>query len=136
MRVLKLPDLPAFENFETVGPSGHHQTNINGRGAAIECYLDVGTTPVVRWNNYNRELGVYHGEIVGKAEIAKRFYGVSDSNEKYDFSKISAVLDMVIKECIWLREAALLEKLEAQIEAESYGDDEAKGSAKGDRPVI
>lgn len=37
MRVLKLPDLPAFENFETVGPSGHHQTNINGRGAAIEC---------------------------------------------------------------------------------------------------
>jgi hypothetical protein len=43
---------------------------------------------------------------------------------------------MVIKECIWLREAGLLEKLEAQIEAESYGDDEAKGSAKGDRPVI
>jgi hypothetical protein len=125
MRVLKLPDLPSFENFETIGPSGPHRANINGRGAAIECYLDVGSSPVVRWNNYNRELEVYHGEIVGKTEIARRFYNVADANEKYKFTKISAVLDMIIKECIYLKESALLEKLEAEIEAETGSDGEA-----------
>src|SRR5438270_10468674 len=30
MRVLKLLDLPEFKNFETVGPSGRHQADING----------------------------------------------------------------------------------------------------------
>jgi hypothetical protein len=57
MRVLKLPDLPEFKNFNTVGPSGEHRADINGRGAAIECYLDIGPSAIVRWNNYNKELG-------------------------------------------------------------------------------
>jgi hypothetical protein len=122
MRVLKLPDLPTCEDFETVGPSGPLRANINGRGAAIECYLDVGSSPVVRWNNYNRDLEVYHGEILGKSDIAKRFYAIVDANEKYDFTKVAAVLDMIIGECIILREGALLEKLEGDIEAESGSD--------------
>ena len=37
MRILKLPDLPVFRDFETIGPSGAHRADINGRGAAIEC---------------------------------------------------------------------------------------------------
>jgi hypothetical protein len=124
MRVLKLPDLPEFQKFETVGPSGHHRADINGRGAAIECYLDVGSSPVVRWNNYNRELGVYHGEIVGKTDVIRRFHAVSDPKENYDFAKISVVLDMIINECVCMREAALLTALEAEIEAESSSEDE------------
>jgi hypothetical protein len=124
MRVLKLPDLPEFKNFETLGPSGHHKADINGRGAAIECYLDVGSSPLVRWNNYNRELGVYHGEIVGKGDLARRFYNVADAKEEYDFSKISAVLNMIINECISMRETALLKALEAEIEAEAHSDDQ------------
>jgi hypothetical protein len=119
MRVLKLPDLPEFTNFETVGPSGHHQADINGRAAAIECYLDVRSSPVIRWNNYNREVCAYHGEIIGKAEIASRFYRVADIREEYDFSKIAVVLDMIIHECIGMRETALLKTLEAEIEAEA-----------------
>jgi hypothetical protein len=124
MRVLRLPDLLEFKNFETVGPSGCHRADINGRGAAIECYLDVGASPVVRWNNYNRELGVYHGEIVGKGELARRFYSISDATEEYDFSKISAVLDMIISECVYMRERALLKALEAEIEAEAAGNED------------
>ena len=42
MRILKLPDLPVFRDFETIGPSGAHRADINGRAAAIECYLDAG----------------------------------------------------------------------------------------------
>jgi hypothetical protein len=125
MRVLKLPDLPGFKNFETVGPSGYHQADINGRGAAIECYLDVGSSPMVRWKNYVRELGIYHGEIEGKGDVAGRFYGIADAKEEYDFSKISAVLDMVISECVYMRETALLKALEPQIEAEAGNEDKA-----------
>jgi hypothetical protein len=124
MRVLKLPDLSEFKHFETVGPSGRRKADINGRGAAIECYLDVGRSPVVRWNNYNRDLDVYHGEIVGKGDLAKRFYSISDANDEYDFSKISVVLDMIISECVCMREAALLKAMEAEIEADARNDDD------------
>src|SRR5215217_2628450 len=74
MRVLKLPDLPEFASYSTVGPSGEHRADINSRGAAIACYLDAGPSPVVRWNNFNKELGVYQGELIGKGDVMRRFY--------------------------------------------------------------
>lgn len=114
MRVLKLPDLSEFQYFNTVGPSGEHQADINGRGAAIECYLDVGPSAVIRWNNYNKELGVYQGELVGKGDIMRAFYGLSGPVDSYDFSKIAAVLDMIIAECTSMREAARFAGLEAE----------------------
>ena len=49
MRVLKLPDSPVFADYQTIGPSGRHKADINGRAAAIEGYLDAGPEPVVRW---------------------------------------------------------------------------------------
>jgi hypothetical protein len=80
--------------------------------------------PLVRWNSYNRELDVYHGEIVGKGDLATRFYRIADANQEYDFTKMSAVLDMIISECVCMREAALLKALEAEIEAEARNEDE------------
>jgi HEPN/Toprim N-terminal domain 1 len=121
MRVLKLPDLPKFQAFETIGPSGHHRADINGRGAAIECYLDVGPSPVVRWNNYNKELGVYHGELVSKRDVMNRFYSMSELGSGYDLSKISAVLNMIITDCISMREAAQLADLEADFPLDDEG---------------
>ena len=118
MRVLKLPDLPEFQAFKTIGPSGQHQADINGRGAAIECYLDVGPSPVVRWNNYNKELGVYQGELVSKGDVMNRFYSLSEPEDGYDLSKITAVLNMIITECIPMREAARLADLEAKFPIE------------------
>jgi hypothetical protein len=45
MRILRLPDSPTFADFQTVGPNGRHRADINGRAAAIECYLDLGGQP-------------------------------------------------------------------------------------------
>ena len=113
MRILKLPDLPDFQDFKTIGPSGTHRTDINGRAAAIECYLDVGPQAAVRWNNYHAELGVYHGELVGKRDVMKAFLAQSRVNAEYDFSRIAAVVDMIVSECTALREAMRLADLGA-----------------------
>ena len=113
MRILKLPDLPEFRDFKTVGPSGAHRADINGRAAAIECYLDVGTEAAVRWNNYHKELGVYHGELVSKGDVMRAFLAQSKVNGDYDFSRIAVVVDMIFSECTAMRESARLADLEA-----------------------
>ena len=111
MRVLKLPDMPEFLSYPTVGSSGEHRANINGSGAAIECYLDVGASHVVRWNNFNKELGVYQGELIDKSKVMHSFYRQTEPNSDYDFSRISVVLDMIIAECSAMREIGLLKDL-------------------------
>ena len=111
MRVLKLPDLPEFRTFCTVGPSGEHRADINGCAAAIECYLDVGPTATVRWSNFNKELSVYHGALIGKRHVAKAFFAQSSVTESYDFSKIAAVLNLIVSECTAMREAARIAHL-------------------------
>ena len=113
MRILKLPDLPEFRDFETIGPSGAHRADINGRGAAIECYLDVGPGAAVRWNNYHKELSVYHGELVGKRNVMMAFLAQSNVNTDYDFSRIAAVVDMIVSECTAIGESARLAEVEA-----------------------
>ena len=77
-----------------------------------------GAIPVVRWNNYSRKLGVYHGELVSKRDVMNRFYSVSEPQDGYDLSKISSVLNMIITECISLREAARFGQLEAEFPIE------------------
>ena len=111
MRILKLPDLQKFENFQCIGPSGTHLADINGQAAAVECYLDIGQDAAVRWNNYHKDLGVYHGELVGKRNAMKAFLAQSRMNGCYDFSKIEAILDMIVSECTLLREPARLTEL-------------------------
>ncbi|RWM06388.1 HEPN/Toprim-associated domain-containing protein [Mesorhizobium sp.] len=59
MRILKLPDLPAFRSFQTIGPNGELKADINGRGAAIECYLNLDTKARVRWTSYNSKADTY-----------------------------------------------------------------------------
>ena len=112
MRILKLPDLAEFRDFETVGPSGAHRAGINGRAAAIECYLDVGPAATVRWNNYHKELGAYHGELVDKGDVMRAFLAQSEVNGDYDFSRIATVVDMIVSECTAMRESARLTDLE------------------------
>jgi hypothetical protein len=119
MRVLKLLDLPEFASYSTVGPSGEHRADINGRGAAIACYLDAGPSPVVRWNNFNKELGVYQGELIGKGDVMRRFYKLDEPRPDYELSRISAVLDMVIAECTAMREAALMKDLATEFPPEA-----------------
>lgn len=116
MRVLKLPNLADFDSFQTIGPAGRHLANINEQAAAIECYLDVGTSPLVRWTHFNRERGVYQGELVDKAAHAARFLELTTiMGTDYDFSKIAKVVDMLVNECIAMREESMLSELHAEM---------------------
>ena len=112
LRVLRLPDLLELREFNTIGPSGRSKSDINGCAASIECYLDVGRDAIVQWNNFNKGLGVYHGELIGKRDIMKTFLRQSEVSVNYDFSKVAAILETVVSECIAMRESARLASLE------------------------
>jgi HEPN/Toprim N-terminal domain 1 len=104
MRVVRLPDLPIFESFPTLGPSGPAVENINGRAAAIECYLDLrwkeARPPRVRWTSYNEKLGCYQGALLRKESYARRFLALRRPESGYDFENLARVLDMIIMECV------------------------------------
>ncbi|MCY4597761.1 MAG: HEPN/Toprim-associated domain-containing protein [Bryobacterales bacterium] len=106
MRVLKLPSLPEFRTFHTLGPTGEHRADINERAAAIECYLDIGPSARVRWTSFNKGSGTYHGVLVDKEHTLKTFLSKSSVDGRYDFSKITRVLDLIVSECVAMRELA------------------------------
>lgn len=106
MRVAVLPDLLDFKSFPTVGPDGLKEMDINGRAAAIECYLDLQgpktPQPIVRWSNYNTDIGEYQGALEQKGKFMKSFLKLRpDTFESsgYNTEKIGKVLDMLYAEC-------------------------------------
>ena len=107
MRVLTLPNLPDFNDFETIGPSGRHRANINGQAAAVECYLCLDDEPCVRWNNYNSTIEAYQGELIGKTKYMRAFLSQREKISGYDYNKLESVLDMIIKDCVKMRESVL-----------------------------
>ncbi|MHB8268595.1 HEPN/Toprim-associated domain-containing protein [Bradyrhizobium sp.] len=109
MRVTKLPDMPAFDSFATIGPNGNHEANINGRAAAIECYLQLDREARVQWTSFNSKISAYHGELINKGAIMRRFLEQRKIDPAYDYSKIMAVLDMIIENAISMREAVMQE---------------------------
>jgi hypothetical protein len=96
MRILSLPDLPAFAAFKTVGPDGEQESDINGRAAAIECYLALDDKARVRWTGYNQALGAYQGELEGKTRYMRTFLQQRRRNSDYDYSRLEQVLDLLI----------------------------------------
>jgi hypothetical protein len=87
-----------------VGPDGFHKANINEKGAAIECYLNLKNNSVVRWNNYNSYVQSYHGELEVKDQYKKEFLNQKSKDPSYDYSKIEMVLNMIINSCVQLKE--------------------------------
>ncbi len=113
MRVAMLPNLPAFEKFPTVGPDGMRDMDINGRAAAIECYLDLSSTktpePKVRWSSYIKDVEAYQGSLENKTQFMKSFMKLRAdklADSDYDFSKIKCVLDMLYCECVSIADSA------------------------------
>jgi hypothetical protein len=104
MRILKLPDLPDFNAFLTIGPNGEHKADINGRGAAIECYLDLGARARVRWTSYNIKTNAYQGELEGKTRYMRDFLKQRTRESLYDYSRLDALLGVVINTAIAMRE--------------------------------
>ena len=63
MRSVMLPTLDVFRRFPSQGPEGLQHADINGRAAALECYLDLDINQhppaTVRWTNYKKKLDTY-----------------------------------------------------------------------------
>lgn len=105
MRAMLLPDLEQFMEFATRGPEGVSVSDINGRAAAIECYLDLGLsqypTPQVTWSNFKKEIDAWHGVLDFKESYSKHFYDQSDDllrSGSYDVSKILKLLEALIQQ--------------------------------------
>lgn len=103
MRAMLLPDLEEFKDFSTVGPEGVNSSDINGRAAAIECYLDLNLDSYpaaqVLWSNFKREIKTWHGALEFKESYSKKFYSQSDASLQdgsYDMSKLSQLIDALI----------------------------------------
>lgn len=103
MRAMILPDIQAFKEFSTLGPEGESISDINGRAAAIECYLDLNLTsyppPKVLWSNFKRDINSWHGALEFKESYSKKFYDQSDDSLRdgsYDMSKLSQLIDTLI----------------------------------------
>jgi len=101
-----LPVLEELRSFPARGPSGVESVNINGRAAAIECYLDLRLKdrppPQVIWTNYKESMGDYHGALEFKESYAKAFYKVNlDAmiTGGYNCTKLSVVLKSLYAQC-------------------------------------
>ncbi|GEQ98152.1 hypothetical protein JCM17844_17890 [Iodidimonas gelatinilytica] len=103
MRVIKLPDRDCFQHFSTIGPEGEATADINGRAAAIECYLDLTAkglpVPRVRWSIYKEDIGGYQGALEQKDAFAKKFFKAAVKDDNYDLSGLSALLEHLLDAC-------------------------------------
>ena len=123
MRAMLLPDLPEFRSFSAVGPEGPVTTDINGRAAGVECYLDLAfeeaSPPTVRWTTYKVEIGAYQGALEHKERYTKRFMKQrpeSLTSGRYDSRKLGVVLEALVTQCSAMR--AEIEAAEDAFEVE------------------
>ena len=108
MQVLRLPDCNALRQFDTIGPSGDSKENINGRAAAIECYLDLSRkrdrNPVVRWTHFEKSNSSYQGELQDKEWYVRQFLSKKRRDPEYDYSKIEEVVESLVSISIKIAE--------------------------------
>ena len=101
MKIMKLPEIEEFNSFSTVGPTGETNENINGKAVAIECFLDLTkSNPKIRWTNYNKDIDAYQGSLENKDDYVRTFKGIKNSNDNYDFTKLTRLIDEIYKNCI------------------------------------
>ena len=119
MRTLTLPSLTAFENFPTIGPDGEQTADINGRAAAIECYLDLTASglprPLVRWTNFKEDIALYQGALEQKDRYCRAFFERAGRGGSYDTSKLSAVLGTLVDTCTMMAAEMLGNDVKAPI---------------------
>ena len=105
MRAMLLPDLEDFRTFRARGPEGVCICDINGRAAAIECYLDLNLAEYppaqVLWSNYKQEADTWHGALEHKESYMKRFLAQTVEELRcgdYDMSKLREVIKSLLAE--------------------------------------
>lgn len=106
MRVVKLPDLEGFNAIRTMGPNGEMVSDINGKAASIECYLDLGDRALIQWTSYNQKTSTYQGELLAKDRYKKEFLDQNEVEAGYDYSRLIAVLRCIVDSCVEIQESA------------------------------
>ena len=110
MRSMLLPDLDAFRSFPARGPEGVSLADINGRAAAIECYLDL-DLPAPRpaqvlWSNYKKDVDSWHGALEFKESYQRHFDDQDDyalRNGPYQSTKLGKLLEtLIVEACLVL----------------------------------
>ncbi|MGV1785841.1 MULTISPECIES: HEPN/Toprim-associated domain-containing protein [Agrobacterium] len=110
MRSMVLPSLDELRNFPARGPEGVSIADINGRAAAIECYLDLNLPayPPARilWSNYKADIDAWQGALEFKESYQRHFYDQSPEAIRtgpYDATKLVQLLDSLIAEAAAVR---------------------------------
>ncbi|GGG68778.1 hypothetical protein GCM10011415_15040 [Salipiger pallidus] len=102
INAIKLPDLEEFRSFPTIGPNGEHLADINGKAAAIECYLKLPQRCRIRWSNYEKRAGAYQGSIdqtSGEKSAQQDEFLRTTRVDDYPFEKMEKVLDVIVEAC-------------------------------------
>lgn len=92
-----LPDLDEFSAISCEGPDGLHITNVNGRAASIELYLDRPLSrgkAEVKWSAYLKSCERWQGEPIEKRNIMLTFFS-QHKNPTYNSSGIRQILSAV-----------------------------------------
>ena len=66
----------------------------------------------MRWNNFNDGAKTYQGELVGKDRFKNAFLGQQTRVDGYDYSKLEAVLNTLVSNCVAISEVANSANLE------------------------
>ena len=114
VRAILLPDHEAFRSFPAIGTEGIRNSDINGRAAAIECYLDVRLPnydpPVVRWSNYKKDIDAWQGALEYKETYMRHFLEQAPEtlrNGGYDTARLEWVLDAITIQAMLLQQQQL-----------------------------
>lgn len=105
MRAAVLPDIEELRKFPARGPEGIAICDINGRAAAMECYLDLNLpgrpAANILWSNYKKEIDTWHGSLEHKETYMRWFLDQTPESivaSRYDMSKLSKVVDLLLAE--------------------------------------
>lgn len=111
MAAMVLPDIDELKSLPAWGPSGITNADINGRAAAIECYLDLRLTglpsPQITWTLYKDKLKAYQGALDQKELYSDAFYRAAPDAIKsgeYDVTKLNFILDALVAQCTQIAE--------------------------------
>ena len=104
LRAMVLPSVAELRCFPALGPEGLSVSDINGRAAAIECYLDLNLPQYppgrVIWSNYKKEIDAWHGALEHKESYVQHFMEQDEASliGTYDTTKLTKLLDALISD--------------------------------------
>ena len=103
MVTMVLPDLEEFRHVRTLGATGEHYEDVNGRAVAIEAFLDLAyggrTEPSIRWTSYDKNLDAYQGELTEKDSYVRDFMKPVGGQRDYDLPKLERLWTAIIACC-------------------------------------